>query len=94
MSDEKAPPLPERPVVILDTGEKVAGKDAQVALMDGADKIALPSSPPAEGEPTPSKSAGSKMVARGQGYLSYVRNLPQHFTHKVCTFKLASLDFV
>ena len=46
-AEEPAPPLPERPVVILDTGDKVVGKDAQEALMDGANKIPLPQSPPA-----------------------------------------------
>jgi hypothetical protein len=40
------PPLPNRPVVILDGGEKKVGKDAQEALMAGADKVPLPMSPP------------------------------------------------
>lgn len=44
------PPLPERPVIILDSGKEVKGKDAQAALMDGADKIPLPSSPPVDSE--------------------------------------------
>ena len=44
------PPLPERPVIILDSGKEVKGKDAQIALMDGADKIPLPSSPPVDSE--------------------------------------------
>lgn len=43
------PPLPGRPVVIIDdNGQQKVGKDAQEALMDGADKIALPQSPPAK----------------------------------------------
>ena len=41
-----APALPDRPVVILDGGEKKVGKDAQQAIMDGADAIPLPMSPP------------------------------------------------
>jgi hypothetical protein len=45
------PPLPERPVVILDNGKKVEGKDAQEALMDGAQKVPLPMSPPEIVEP-------------------------------------------
>ena len=49
-SDEVAPPLPERPVVILDNGQKLQGKDAQTALLDGADTLPLPESPSIEGE--------------------------------------------
>ena len=41
------PPLPGRPAVIIDEqGQQKVGKDAQEALMDGADKVALPKSPP------------------------------------------------
>jgi len=41
------PPLPGRPAVVVDEqGQQKVGKDAQEALMDGADKIALPKSPP------------------------------------------------
>lgn len=41
------PPLPGRPAVVIDeNGQQKVGKDAQEALMDGADKIALPKSPP------------------------------------------------
>jgi hypothetical protein len=40
------PPLPGRPAVVVDEkGQQKVGKDAQEALMDGADKIALPNSP-------------------------------------------------
>lgn len=41
-----APALPERPVVILDGGERKTGRDAQEAIMNGADAIPLPMSPP------------------------------------------------
>lgn len=47
-SEEAAPPLPDRPVTLFDNGSKPVGKCAQTALMDGADKIALPQSPPPE----------------------------------------------
>lgn len=41
------PPLPGRPAVVIDeNGQQKVGKDAQEALMDGADKIELPKSPP------------------------------------------------
>ncbi|KZM27177.1 uncharacterized protein EKO05_0004659 [Ascochyta rabiei] len=41
------PPLPGRTAVVVDeNGQQKVGKDAQQALMDGADKIALPNSPP------------------------------------------------
>jgi hypothetical protein len=43
----EAPPLPTRPVQVTDEkGETRTGRDAQIALMDGADKVALPMSPP------------------------------------------------
>ncbi|KAF1987199.1 hypothetical protein K402DRAFT_375823 [Aulographum hederae CBS 113979] len=48
--DSPPPPLPKRPTMILDNGQKVKGKDAQVALMAGADQIPLPSSPPVEAD--------------------------------------------
>jgi hypothetical protein len=40
------PPLPDRPDVVTERGEQKVGKDAQEALMAGADKIPLPTSPP------------------------------------------------
>ena len=50
------PPLPSRPAeAISDQGEKKVGKDAQEALMAGADKIPLPQSP-AEGGLSRTKS--------------------------------------
>lgn len=52
-SEEAAPALPARPIVLFDNGPKDSqepakpiGKDAQIALMDGADQIALPPTPP------------------------------------------------
>lgn len=75
--EDQAPPLPARPVVVFDGGEKKVGKDAQEALMDGAEQIALPNSPPAEGD-TPAKSTtAGKASAMAHDYLSYVRNIPQ-----------------
>lgn len=44
-----APPLPTRralPTVVDNNGQTQVGRDAQEALMDGADKVALPMSPP------------------------------------------------
>jgi hypothetical protein len=40
------PPLPNRPDVVSEGGERKVGKDAQEVLMAGADKIPLPTSPP------------------------------------------------
>jgi hypothetical protein len=40
------PPLPTRPIEIVEDGEKKVGRDAQEAIMDGADQVALPMSPP------------------------------------------------
>jgi hypothetical protein len=84
-SEEPAPPLPERPVVILDTGEKAVGKDAQVALMNGAEKVELPQSPPVQGESPGAKGEESKASKKAHDYLTYVRNIPQRFASKVST---------
>ncbi|KIW08393.1 uncharacterized protein PV09_01305 [Verruconis gallopava] len=86
-SDEQPPPLPERPAVIFDTAEKAKPKDAQIALMDGANKIPLPQSPPLDAEAEPSKSEEvkhkeSKTHKKTESYLSYVRTLPQRFGGK------------
>lgn len=40
------PPLPTRPTEVGANSQKRLGKDAQEALMDGADKVPLPTSPP------------------------------------------------
>ncbi|KAI4711696.1 hypothetical protein J4E89_003137 [Alternaria sp. Ai002NY15] len=40
------PPLPQRTEIVDDNGEKKVGRDAQTALMDNADKVPLPMSPP------------------------------------------------
>ena len=78
------PPLPERPVVILDTGKKVVGKDAQEALMDGANKIPLPQSPPAQAEGVAVvDQADGKSPKKAHDYLSFVRGIPQRFASKV-----------
>jgi hypothetical protein len=42
------PPLPTRPAEVMDHGERKVGRDAQEALMDGADTVPLPMSPPAD----------------------------------------------
>jgi hypothetical protein len=81
-SEEAPPPLPERPVVILDNGEKVVGKDAQTALMAGANEIPLPTSPPVEGDLKEGKIDESKDVSadekKKKDYWSYVPNLRFH----------------
>jgi len=60
-----APPLPTRPVEVTDDkGEKKIGRDAQEALMDGADKVALPMSPP---EVPAESSDKGKEKAKGTG---------------------------
>ncbi|EMD89116.1 hypothetical protein COCC4DRAFT_138578 [Bipolaris maydis ATCC 48331] len=68
------PPLPERTTAAGDVGEKKAGKDAQEALIDGADKIALPLSPPATGAETSDKGKGKAAeggLGRKKSVLSY-----------------------
>ncbi|CAO2647731.1 Nn.00g086530.m01.CDS01 [Neocucurbitaria sp. VM-36] len=60
------PPLPTRRMEVVDdeTGEKKVGRDAQEALMDGADKVALPMSPP---ETTADTSEKGKEKAKDGG---------------------------
>lgn len=78
-SEEAPPPLPERPVVILDNGEKVVGKCAQTALMAGANEIPLPTSPPLEGELKEGQIDESKDASaeekKKKDYWSYVPNI-------------------
>ena len=52
------PPLPQRTPVPEEAGEKKIGRDAQEALMDGADKVALPLSPPETTADTSDKGKG------------------------------------
>ena len=97
--EEDAPPLPERPVVVLDTGAKVTGKDAQEALMDGANNIPLPQSPPAQPETkaTVASPEEGKASKKAHDYLSFVRGIPQRFTNKVRTgekFSVRVLTFI
>lgn len=67
------PPLPQRTEVVDDKGEKKVGKDAQEALMDGADKVALPMSPPETTADTSDKGKGKapEGLARKKSVLSY-----------------------
>jgi hypothetical protein len=74
-SEDHPPPLPERPVVILDNGKTAVGKDAQTALMDGADSVPLPTSPPVEGELKEGKVEGDKEKKK-HDYWAYVPKLP------------------
>ncbi|KAF2791474.1 hypothetical protein K505DRAFT_419118 [Melanomma pulvis-pyrius CBS 109.77] len=68
------PPLPNRPVVILDGGEKKVEKDAQEALMAGADKVPLPMSPPDVGVEDGAQGKEKAVegdVGRKKGVMSY-----------------------
>jgi hypothetical protein len=61
----EAPPLPTRPVEVTEAQEqKMMGRDPQEALMDGADKLALPLSPP-EGVETESSEKGKGKATGG-----------------------------
>lgn len=73
---EGAPPaLPIRPTEAVDaSGQKVVGRDAQEALMDGADKVALPMSPTEEPANTSNKGKGKAKdggVGRKKSVMSY-----------------------
>jgi len=90
-AEDDAPPLPERPVVILDIGKKVVGKDAQEAIMDGANTIPLPQSPPAQPETAATAettTTGAKASKKAQDYLSFVRGIPQRLASKVSEAKM------
>ncbi|USP73749.1 hypothetical protein yc1106_01023 [Curvularia clavata] len=69
------PPLPQRtPVPEEEASEKKVGKDAQEALLDGADKVALPQSPPETAASATDKGKGKATeggLGRKKSVLSY-----------------------
>jgi len=67
------PPLPERRTIILEGGEKVSSKDAQQALLDGADTVPLPTSPPEVTTEDGSKGKG-KAKATMMSYFSLAQS--------------------
>lgn len=71
-AESAAPSSSEKPTIILDNGQKIRGKDAQVALMAGADKIPLPASPPLD-----SADKGDGKKQQFANYWTYVSSLPQ-----------------
>jgi hypothetical protein len=74
------PPLPVRPAtVILDGGEKKTGKDAQQAIMDGADKVPLPTSPPEITVTDGEKGKEASGVSRKKSVMSYFSLAQQKF---------------
>jgi hypothetical protein len=68
-SESAAPSHRERPTIILDNGKKVRGTDAQVALLDGADKVPLPASPPEVQE-------GDDGKGKAKNYWSFMPSIP------------------
>lgn len=73
----EAPPLPTRPVEVTEAQEKkMMGRDPQEALMDGADKIALPMSPP-EGVETESSDKGKE---KAKGALDRKKSVMSYFS--------------
>jgi hypothetical protein len=80
----EAPPLPTRPTEGGSTaGEQKLGRNAQEALMDGADKVALPMSP---SEPSKEPSAKGKEKAKGPG-LDRKKTVMSYFSPVVDRFK-------
>jgi hypothetical protein len=80
-SDEQMPSQPTQPVVILERGEEVKGKDAQDAIMDGANQIPLPASPPAVDE----RVTVAKDPSKRKAYFSYIQSrIPVLPFSKVC----------
>jgi hypothetical protein len=69
-SDEQMPSQPAEPVVVLEGGEIVKGKDAQDAIMDGANQIPLPTSPP----PANERTTAAKDPSKRKAYFSYIQS--------------------
>jgi HPt (histidine-containing phosphotransfer) domain-containing protein len=68
------PPLPQRTETVDDNGDKKVGRDAQTALMDNADKVPLPLSPPettADASDKGKGKAGEGGLGRKKSVLSY-----------------------
>ena len=81
MSDEKPSPLLESPAVILDNGEQAKGNETKSAVLEGADQIPLPKSPPAEDSAQESmdkgkKKAEKKLEEKMRSYWSYISSVP------------------
>jgi hypothetical protein len=70
------PPLPTRPVKIVEDGETKVGKDAQEAIMDGANQVPLPMSPP---EVTAEDTEKGKEKAKDGG-LNRRKSVMSYFT--------------
>ena len=64
------PPLPTRPTELVANEQKRVGKNAQDALMDGADKVPLPTSPP-EVTVTDDEKSKEDGLGRKKSVLSY-----------------------
>lgn len=68
------PPLPQRTEVVDGNGEKKVGRDAQTALLDNADKVPLPMSPPETTADTSEKGKGKTAeggLGRKKSVMSY-----------------------
>ncbi|KAF2644595.1 hypothetical protein P280DRAFT_465897 [Massarina eburnea CBS 473.64] len=65
------PPLPERPAVVVQDGEKKRGRDAQEALMNGAEKVPLPMSPPEVTVDDTDKQKAKESMTRKKSVMSY-----------------------
>ncbi|KAF2135377.1 uncharacterized protein K452DRAFT_260764 [Aplosporella prunicola CBS 121167] len=79
-SEEAPPPLPKRPDVTPNNGQRTKSKDAQTALMDGADQIPLPTSPPAT--PGDAQALEEKNNKKRVGYWSFVTDIPKRAKSK------------
>jgi hypothetical protein len=85
-----APALPERPVVILASGEVKAGRDAQQAIMDGADAVPLPMSPPEVTVEGSDKGKGK--ASEGDTTEARRKSLMSYFTLAQSKFKRSDKD--
>jgi len=79
------PPLPSRPVSVIQDGEKKVGREAQEALVDGADKIPLPMSPPE----LPVEDS-NRDKSKGKDDLSRKKSVMSYFTHAQARIKKAT----
>lgn len=84
------PPLPSRPAEIIEDGQKKAGKDAQEAIMDGADAVPLPTSPPEVTVEDADKDKGQGKDKDKDGDLGRRKSVMSYFSLAQARFKKAT----
>lgn len=104
-SAEERPELPRRHTIITEDGKEIKGKDAQIALMNGANEIPLPLSP-GEGEDSAEETEEETGSEKKEGelekkdkkrkakdYWSYVPAVPWRSSKVGATVVLSLLSY-